>query len=227
MITQITDHIQRALDRLREQYKENPGVNSLIEIFATKVQEEEDLFQSYEEGRALATAVGVQLDLMGTIVGLARVPGQSDDVYRQLLYAKIGENVSDGEPESVLAFWKVLTGASMALIRDGSFGEIGLSANLDFTQDQVNKFMKDLRSVVAAGVRVDGIESFDPVEPFSFNGALPGNGFGSVYDGLVGGKFATVLRQNDRKFAFTGIDPNTSGYGSVYDPIVGGVLVGL
>lgn len=227
MSTPITDHIKQAKDRLREQYKSNPELNYIIEIIGTEIQETEDLFNDMMVSRTLNGSYGKQLDLLGGIVGRARIPGQDDETYRLLIKAKIGENISEGEPESVLSFWKTLTSATMVLIRDGFFAEIGLAADVDFTQDQVNQYMKDLRSVVAAGVRVDGIESFDPSEPFAFNGGSSGRGFGSIYDASAGGKLAKVMRQNDRKFSFYGTDPNTSGFGTVYDPIVGGTLVGL
>lgn len=227
MITQILDHITRAKDRLREQYKENPEVNYILDGIGAGIQQEEDMFNDMMVSRTLDGSFGKQLDLLGTIVGLARVPGQDDETYRALIKAKIGQNVSEGEPESVLSFWKTLTNATKIGIRDGTFGEIALSANLDFTQTQVNKFMKDLRAVVAAGVRVDGIESFDDTEAFTFQGALAGLGFGSDTNPAAGGKFATVSRQNDVKFTFAGTSVNSGGFGSVYDPIIGGVWAGI
>jgi len=62
--------------------------------------------------RYLATAQGVQLDGIGEILGLARLPDQSDEQYREALYFQVFINKSTGTPEDSIATLKFLTKAT-------------------------------------------------------------------------------------------------------------------
>ena len=94
MIAQITDHIDAAKRRLLQQYKDSPRLASLIEIlFGQQVQDLEGAAYEFYERLDIDNAEGVQLDRIGSIVGLTRI-GWEDDLYRILLKAKIGKNVS-------------------------------------------------------------------------------------------------------------------------------------
>ena len=227
MIAQITDHIERAKKQLLTQYKEKLGIGYLIESFVDQIQQLENVFVTLSVERAVDVAVGVQLDRIGVIVGIERVPGQSDTDYRLAIKIRIGQNLSEGEPESVIQTFRTLTGAVLVILNDGYHAEIDLACELDFTQDQVNQYIYEIKKVVAAGVRVSGLISFDDVEPFAFAGTMIGAGFGSDTNPTAGGKFAYIQRQNDKKFAFDGTNPQNSGFGTVFDPIVGGVFVSV
>lgn len=63
--------------------------------------------------RWLSNAEGVQLDGLGEILGLERIPGQSDADYRQALYFQIFINRSTGTPEDIIATLKFLTNANI------------------------------------------------------------------------------------------------------------------
>jgi len=227
MIPTINDHIEKAKDRLLTQYREKQRVGWVIEAVVNEIQNLENVFALLATDRTLDVSAGVQLDRIGVIVGLSRVPGQSDADYRQALKVKIGQNISEGEPESVIQTFRTLTGATLVILNDGAYAELSLMANLQFTQEQINVLHREMKKVIAAGVRIDGIGSFDATEPFAFAGSLPGRGFGDTLDPLAGGKFATVKRQNDKKFAFDGFNPDNSGFGTVFDPIVGGLFISL
>jgi len=62
--------------------------------------------------RYLNTSEGVQLDGIGQILGLARIPGQSDYSYREALQFQVFLNQSDGTPEEMIYILKFLTDAS-------------------------------------------------------------------------------------------------------------------
>jgi hypothetical protein len=62
--------------------------------------------------RYLATAIGVQLDGIGQILGLARLPDQTDAEYREALYFQVFINKSTATPEEAIATLKFLTKAS-------------------------------------------------------------------------------------------------------------------
>lgn len=223
----ITDHIERAKLRLLEQYKRKPNLAAFIESILGPIQDIENVLGDLETDRWLDTAVGAQLDQLGTIIGIARVTGQSDDDYRVALKSKIVENTSQGEPERVIAIYQILVGAALVFLDDGAFANVGLMSEVDLSdQDMINLIYRRVEQVIAAGVRLDYIGSFDETEPFAFAGSLVGKGFGSLTDAGAGGKMAIIYINKNKKFSFAGTAINDGGFGSLEDPLVGGVMVG-
>lgn len=103
----ITTHIADAKARLLSQFKGKPRVEGLIESGAAGYQDiEECFFKMYYE-RAVNSAVGAQLDIVGEIVGQPRY-GWDDDAYRVLIVGKIGANISKGTPEELISIFKML-----------------------------------------------------------------------------------------------------------------------
>lgn len=225
MITPISDHVERAKQLLLSQYKEVESLGWILESGINQIQYLEDMFVALVTNRAIDTAIGIQLDRLGNIVGIPRIPGQSDESYRFAIRIKIGQNISEGEPESVINAFRTITGASMVYLSDGLHAEIYLSGDIDFTQEQVNTIFREMKKVIAAGVRLGGVGSFDPTEPFTFAGIQAGLGFGTESDPTIGGKLAQMQVRNDIKFAFEGLNPNNGGMGTVYDPLIGGVFI--
>lgn len=223
MITLITDHIEQAKDRLREQYKNKPYIVGLITAWVGQIQELEQVLNDLGSKRAINTAEGIQLDLIGELLNRPR-DGRSDADYRILLLAKIAKNVSQGTPEDVITVFKILSASSRVQLGDGHVGEIYLLADHALTQDDVNFLMREMLFVDSAGVRLQGVGSFDPDDSFAFDGSNLAKGFSSVYDVTKGGKFATIKTRNDIKFAFSGVNDNLGGYSSVYDNQIGGTF---
>jgi hypothetical protein len=62
--------------------------------------------------RWIGTAVGVQLDEIGIILGLQRQPGQTDSAYREQLYFQVFINKSTATPEEMIFALKFLTKAN-------------------------------------------------------------------------------------------------------------------
>ena len=60
MATKINDHIQQALDRLLEQYRNKPRIEGLISCFTEQIQDLEDVIFDLPEDLTIETAVGVQ-----------------------------------------------------------------------------------------------------------------------------------------------------------------------
>lgn len=110
-LTPINDHIQRALDALPQQFKNKVNWEKLINILIAPFQELEDVAQDLLTNRALDTAIGVQLDGIGQIVGLAR-NGMNDEQYRFALRFKIFINISSGEAETLIRALKYFTDAN-------------------------------------------------------------------------------------------------------------------
>jgi hypothetical protein len=226
MITLITNHASQALERLREQYKNKPQLIALINSWHGQIQELEEVLFGLTTSRSIETSIGYQLDLLGQLLNKSR-EGRSDEEYRIVLLAKVAQNISRGTPEDVIGVFKILTSSSQVQLSDGYNGEVYLLADHTLTQDQINTILREMDSVVPAGVRVNALGSFDPDDSFAYAGTDVAKGFSSIYDLSKGGKLATIRRGNEKKFAFDGSNTSLSGFGSVYDSDLGGTLVAL
>ena len=114
----ITDFYERTIALLAAQFQEslaNGGRTNFQKFLAAMVSECYDIntveLQLYNQ-RWLATAYGVQLDLLGVILGLARQPNQTDQAYRELLYFQVFINKSTATPEEAIFTLKFLTKAN-------------------------------------------------------------------------------------------------------------------
>ena len=231
-IQHISTHIEDALLRLLEQYKDKEKLEGTITAIVQQFQDLEDTTFSLVVGRELATAVGVQLDLLGTIVDLDRVSGQSDARYRTLLYVKIGQNTSQGAPEKLISVYKLLTGADIVFYQNLTHASVllGVDRNIDPNDDpdDVAFVYNNLENVAAGGVRIDYLTCFSPNDDsFAFAGTNPnavGLGFGNTLNPSDGGKLAKIHRLI-KPFAFAGLSVNRGGFGSVRGPLTGGNLV--
>ena len=114
----IPNHVQRAIALLAGQFQQSlldgeySRFQRLIQAFVTQFQEIDDVNQTLKFDRAIETSVGVQLDGLGQILGLARLPDEGDEDYREKLKFQIFINKSNGTPEEVIAVLKFLTKAN-------------------------------------------------------------------------------------------------------------------
>jgi hypothetical protein len=122
--------------------------------------------------RWLATAQGVQLDQIGTILGLARLPDQSDGQYREALYFQTFINASTATPEEAIRTLKFLTKATNIkyLEPHPAFYQMrtdGLPENFSIPPDQI---VVAISSISPAGVQYVPITCFfGNVPPFVFS----------------------------------------------------------
>lgn len=226
-IIQITDHVTKALDRIISQYKGKPLFEAFLSTFVKQVQDIEDATFGLIAGRSLDNAIGEQLDKIGTIVGQER-GNFDDDFYRILLFVKIGQNTSQGGPNKAINIFKLLTQADLVHYMNLNSASIMLATSGVISSDQVNFIFRSMELVIAGGVRIDHIASFDAIEPFSFSGPntdAPGLGFSDI-TGTTGGKLAK-LHSFSPDFAFDGNDVDAGGFGSLLDPVAGGIFVGI
>lgn len=227
MFTVITDHQQQAINRLVSQYRGKGTVEGTVSSLVAPIQDIEYALAGMNTLRTLDGSVGVQLDLLGAIVGLARAGGQSDDSYRQDIKARIQTNSSQGEVAAIIATFLLLTGVSQVLLDELYPAAFMVESVYVPTSDQdAYDIITILDMVAAGGVRAEGIISYDPDAPFAFDGNLPGAGFGDLNDPSAGGVFSTYY-QPGGEFAFDGDDPTGFGFGDLGDPLVGGLFVSL
>lgn len=116
-MVEILDHYQRANALLASQFRdtlpdqEKNNFQKLLKAMIDSMQEIDNQNQALIFERFLDTAMGVNLDGIGEIVGLARVPGQNDEDYREDIKFQIFVNRSNGTPEEMISILKYLTDA--------------------------------------------------------------------------------------------------------------------
>lgn len=154
-----------------------------------QVQEIEDvLFQLLNE-RSLTDAEGVQLDLIGEILGLARQGGWTDDEYRILLGVRIGINLSNGEPERMINTLDALVESNFVKLTE----LFPAAVDMRFDGVPVNEtlIVQQMNQVKPVGVKLKLIKT-DPINPFATEG-FGGNGFGDVENPGLGGIWSWVI----------------------------------
>jgi hypothetical protein len=94
-LTHVTDHGEDAASKLLEQFKDKPRILALLQSYVTQIQALEDVFWDMFTKRWIDGGEGVQLDVVGRIVGEKR-QGSEDEEYRAFLRARIRVNRSVG-----------------------------------------------------------------------------------------------------------------------------------
>lgn len=153
---QITDHGQRALDRLPEQFKEQPNLASYLAVFTDQVQDIEDAFWQLFVERSIDTAVGAQLDMLGVIVGQER-EGRADEDYRRLIRARIKTNRSSGTINELATITRLVlndSGYDLEFRNDGIATLVLRILNQSMTDATAEILMSFLGRAVAGGVRI-------------------------------------------------------------------------
>lgn len=106
-VTKETNHAAQAKAKLITIFREQPNIAAIIDALVAQLQDSETvLFQLLDE-RDVDSAVGAQLDGIGTIVGEER-GGRDDDNYRLGIKAQISKNVSSGTPEEMISITQLL-----------------------------------------------------------------------------------------------------------------------
>jgi hypothetical protein len=229
MISKITDHSAESLKRLITQFRNKPRIEGMITAFSDQIQSLEDtLYDLGVTGRSVFTAVGQQLDRIGEIVDQERPLNFSDEIYRIILLAKIGLNVSQGEIEAVIGVYGLITQASLVHLQEYYPAAVGLFSNNQVDDDFVDMVYQFVSSVVGAGISVDAFGWFDDITPFELAGAGgSGLGFADENNLSVGGRLGGNYNVTIPYFAFSGIDidPDALGFGSDDDAAIGGKFV--
>jgi hypothetical protein len=104
----MLDYIAIGQGRLTNQFSEKPLIRGVVGAMLKPLGEVEDLADQVKSDRWIDTAVGVQLDGAGYIVGESRL-GRGDDEYRNAILFKIFVNTSTATPEDLIKGLKFLT----------------------------------------------------------------------------------------------------------------------
>lgn len=118
----ISYYEQRLQNDLLEQFKEKPRIEALNRVIAKELQAVFDAAAQVVTETTLEKAVGVNLDMIGSIVQLSRRQAEKylddgeeldDEKYRTLLKYKIAYNTADGSFESIIRCLKIVYGDTL------------------------------------------------------------------------------------------------------------------
>lgn len=107
----MMDYEGLAKSRLVGRISQKPLVEALISALPKQLAILELVFDQLKNERSIDTAIGIQLDKLGEIVGELRL-GRSDDEYRRALRIRVFINISKGRPSDLIYALKEITQAS-------------------------------------------------------------------------------------------------------------------
>lgn len=189
----ISDHVQRAVDRLITQYKGKEKTEGLISSFVQGLQEIENVANDFANKRSIFDAEGIELDRWGTLLDEPRF-GLNDGSYRIQLIAKVSQNLSEGTAEDLISMFKSLTRASYIIYSEIYPAEVSITAvDVDLLGDAA-RIRQVLNLAKAAGVKITSA-IVTAANVFSFDGDTDPNslGFGDVNDLGLGGQWASII----------------------------------
>lgn len=195
-ITKITDHVSQAQARMLSQYADKTIFKDLIEVLCNGIQTLEDYIYEFYGLLDIDTAHNSWLDLIGEIVGQPRY-NTTDEIYRALIRAKIGQNSSDGTYEYIMSIFKILTGSVTVKLTELDYASIAIWSETEAPASIQSLIYGFIDSAVAGGVEVAEVGVYDDMEPFGFvsttMGSLDIYGFGSITGGEAnGGKLGKI-----------------------------------
>ncbi len=172
--TQITGHSDQAVALLIEQYQEKPNLEKLIRAYVDELQHIEDAIWDVLQEQTVTNATGVNLDVIGRIVGEDR-HGANDDDYRVRVTARIAVNRSSGQ-------WFDLNSVASTLFSGTEYRWINhktmsLELRLDTAlSERPGVEQATLEEATGAGTRLDVVYSVD-AEADRFAFGSEGGGF--------------------------------------------------
>jgi hypothetical protein len=190
----ILDHDKRTASLLIEEFETSEILQRFVKALAKPANELEAVFFDLKNLTNIGSSVGVQLDLLGELVGEER-NNRSDDEYRQAIYTRPNINRSYGEGEILILVLKQLTRANVIKLLEVEHKMVRLFF-VTGTPIPVN-LKKSMEAVADAGVLID-LSYIDGGDVFAFasEGGFPDDpgtlGFGETGAGYEdeGGKFA-------------------------------------
>jgi len=162
----ITDHVDRAIALLIEQFKDKNALKNIIISMLSPIQELEYLCQSFLLCRNIDCAVGDQLDIVGEIAGEDR-QFRLDPKYREAIKIRVLLNKSYGEPEIIILAVKQITKAL-----ECHYSELhpaGLEVLFKTNSPLPENLRVQIESIMLAGVKLSLIMSDDEMD-FGFDG---------------------------------------------------------
>lgn len=209
----ITDHSDQAIARLPGFEQDGSNWGKLVRSLVDSIQRIEDTLTDFLDERAISTAVGLQLDGIGTILDLDRAAGESDNSYRIRLQGQASQLAQSGEIESIIAAWQLIWGSTLTILKEYQPATVEVTAVLpSYVPDAETEAaaLASINAVVAAGVGtiaqvvedpyflwgdladVDGSGDL-PTSTIGFGDDADADGNGDIAAGDGGGNLARTL----------------------------------
>jgi len=180
----ITNYYERMVVLLAAQFQDNYSITQQtnfqkwLQGFAGGAQDIQTQLNNLQYLRTVYTAVGVPLDGIGDIVGIARAPSQSDSDYREAILFQIEANKSSGTPEDVINALKFFTKANKVDYFDEFPAGFILATDGFVFPSPPGDLVTAIQKLSPAGVSLDAILAINivgpgepyPVVPFAFAG---------------------------------------------------------
>lgn len=144
-----TDLSAKAKSLLLEQFKGSPQLAALLGNYVSELQDLEAVFRAIYSRKSIDGAAGVQLDIIGTLVGEPR-SGRSDSAYRIALRARIAINLAEGTGDQILDIMYAVTGQHGTLSE--GMASILYRLGAAISSSLVANYAAALQSATAAGV---------------------------------------------------------------------------
>jgi hypothetical protein len=185
-LTEKLNHVAEALDNLVQQFKGSGNLALFITSWVNEVQEQEleGMWFDLLENRWIATAIGAQLDGLGSIVGEDR-QGRPDAEYRVAIIARVGINVGSGTPEQIITYVTTVTDGANVVLAEYFPAALTVRAITTLTVEEATIIGNLLKEIKAAGVKIDFIYGVSPESELKK--------FDIVGQGFDQGKFAGVI----------------------------------
>ncbi len=228
LATTITTYVQNGLAQLLTQYQNKPNITALFTAILEQVQAAENGLFPLNQGRQVYSAVGMQLDNLGTLFNQPR-NGLSDSEYLLFILGKIGELFSDSTTDRVGAVYQILLNSPYVQVNNEYPAAVGMLAASTGVDPSLVPIIYDFVQLsLGAGIQLDYLAIFDPTQAFAFaGGGGTALGFGDLNNPATGGEFGQLLI-NTVDFAFANTVPDGFlGFGDVFDPLEGGAFVSL
>jgi hypothetical protein len=197
LIDPIDNHQDAAKDRLPYQFEDRPNIEAVIDVFAEKIQEYEDLLLDFLNKRDIDNAVGIQLDFLGEVFLVDR-NNDGDEIYRGRIKTAIYEFTKAGQIDVLIDTLQNLIGNVPVFLDEYIPATVIMSATVSSlpvpNADVINDAMQRAK---AYGIKLDvgaGLErSFKFASmPNQYN---TGFGFADITaPENFEGQFATILR---------------------------------
>jgi len=162
----ITDHVQRTLGLLIEQFEDKENINNFLTAIVEPIQEIEYQCNDFLRFRNIDDASGAQLDIVGAIAGEDR-NFRTDDEYREAIIIRNILNKSFGEPETIILAVKTITKATQCSYLESY--PAGVNINFKTVFSVPSNLREQIESIMLAGVRL-GLTQSDDNQDFAFGG---------------------------------------------------------
>lgn len=197
-LTPITDHADRAVDKLAEPFVGKLRMTALASIIGARVQTVENAACNVAILRWLPNSSGAQLDMIGLLLGLARPPLEEDDDYRSQLGIWYNYLRSCGECERIITIVKGLTGG---LVEVWEYKPAYLIVTIDGSNADLGKVAFYAKRTALAGVGLllgkasaDSAFMFSDADGYYGDEDDPDHGFADdPIEPTVGGELAFIV----------------------------------